>query len=69
MNIGIPKDSIIRTKAGINYTLMEVTNHTLLPTKLLIELAQKLLSIDEEILKNALSEEIADNTIIVKQKY
>ena len=55
-NLGIAEDSILRARAGINYTLMEALSegHCALPEDILLQNAVKLLNIAETILKEAL---------------
>ncbi len=56
--LGIPFDSIIRARAGIQHTLLEATNvgHSRLPKTILLEKAEELLQINSESIENGLSE-------------
>jgi exodeoxyribonuclease V alpha subunit len=66
-NLGIAEDSIVRARAGINYTLMEALSdgHCALPEDLLLQNAIKLLSISETILKEALLAELNTENLTV----
>jgi exodeoxyribonuclease V alpha subunit len=65
-NLGIGEHSIIRARAGINYTLTEALSdgHCGLAKNLLIEKAEKLLSIPNTILNEALDEELKAGDIV-----
>jgi exodeoxyribonuclease V alpha subunit len=64
--LGIPKDSMLRARAGISYALMEaVANGDCgLPQDDLLALAAKLLEIDDAILAEALRLEIASGGVV-----
>ncbi len=65
-NLGIEADSIVRARAGINYTLTEALNsgHCGLPVDKLLDEAFKLLEIDEEVLREALALEIHEGFLV-----
>ena len=64
-NLGIAADSIIRARAGINYVLLEATSdgHCGLPERILIENAQKLLEISQELAITAIQMELGTKAI------
>ena len=66
-NLGIAEDSLIRARAGINYTLMEALSdgHCALPEDILLQNAVKLLNISEAILKEALLTELNTENLTV----
>ncbi len=68
-NLGIPKDSVVRARAGINYVLLEQTNdgHCCYPKTELIEKAAKLLEIDSAILQQAVVAEVKEQFLIEEQ--
>jgi exodeoxyribonuclease V alpha subunit len=65
-NLGISEQSPIRARAGINFTLLEALNdgHCGLPKDLLLKTAQELLNIPQEILCDALQEEINEQSVV-----
>jgi exodeoxyribonuclease V alpha subunit len=65
-SLGIKADSIMRLKAGINYILSEALNegHCGLPTELLIQRSEALLSVDRELLLQALNEEVKEHFLV-----
>jgi exodeoxyribonuclease V alpha subunit len=64
-HLGIAEDSIIRARAGINYTLTEALSngHCGLPTQLLLQNSEELLSIPKNTLLLALKEELNDKNV------
>jgi exodeoxyribonuclease V alpha subunit len=64
--LGIPKDSMLRARAGISYALMEavVNGDCGLPQDDLLQLAEKLLEIRGPILAEALQLEIASGGVV-----
>jgi exodeoxyribonuclease V alpha subunit len=64
--LGIEKTAMIRARAGISYTLTEAVNdgHCGLPEDDLLPAAEKLLEIPTEILRDALHQELQDETIV-----
>jgi len=65
-NLGIEETSLLRARAGINYTLTEALSagHCGLPTQLLIGTAEKSLSIPKETLLIALEDELTEQSLI-----
>jgi exodeoxyribonuclease V alpha subunit len=65
-NLGIESTSMLRARAGINYTLTEALNsgHCGLPIALLLENAVKLLDIFPDILKEALTLELQEGFLV-----
>jgi exodeoxyribonuclease V alpha subunit len=61
-NLGIAENSIIRARAGIGHILMEALSdgHIALPENLLINNTQELLSIEKEIIVDAIKLELVD---------
>ncbi|MCX4080042.1 ATP-dependent RecD-like DNA helicase [Rickettsia rhipicephali] len=66
-NLGIDKNSLIRTKAGVTHALLEATSdgHCGLPKKILLQNIQKLLEIEYDIIEQAIIEEVALNSLII----
>ncbi len=65
-NMGLPKNSPMRLRAGIKYTLQSAAysdGHTYLPRELLTEHAAYELGVDESEVENALSELVFDKEI------
>lgn len=63
---GIPKDSLIRARAGLTHTLAKAMEdgHCGLPVSSLLETARSLLEINEDILKKALNQELQEGILI-----
>ena len=66
MRLGIEKNSMIRARAGISYTLMEAMNdgHCALPQDNLLILAEKLLEIPTLVLADALAAELRNGNVV-----
>jgi exodeoxyribonuclease V alpha subunit len=64
--LGIEKTAMIRARAGISYTLTEAVSegHCGLPEDDLMPMAEKLLEIPRDILRDALHQELQDETVI-----
>jgi exodeoxyribonuclease V alpha subunit len=64
--LGIPKDSMIRARAGISYSLLEAVSdgHCGLPEDDLLVLAEKLLEIPQAILVDAIALELKEATVV-----
>jgi exodeoxyribonuclease V alpha subunit len=64
--LGIEKTAMIRARAGISYTLTEAVSegHCGLPEDDLMPMAEKLLEIPTDILRDALQQELQDETVI-----
>jgi exodeoxyribonuclease V alpha subunit len=64
--LGIEKTAMIRARAGISYTLTEAVSdgHCGLPQDDLLPQAEKLLEIPTEILRDALHQELQDETVV-----
>ena len=64
--LGIEKTAMIRARAGISYTLTEAVSegHCGLPQDDLLPLAEKLLEIPTDILRDALHQELQDKTVV-----
>jgi len=64
--LGIEKTAMIRARAGISYTLTEAVSegHCGLPEEDLLPAAEKLLEIPTEILRDALHQELQDETVV-----
>src|SRR5215472_13360893 len=67
--VGIPKDSINRSKAGIDHTLLEATSdgHCALPLGKLKLAAVKLLEVPEATVEQALSEMLAGGSLLTEE--
>lgn len=66
IQMGIPQDSIIRARSGLNHMLATVMGegHCGLPVLQLLDSAQSLLNINQDILKNALDLELQEGTLV-----
>ena len=64
--LGIEKTAMIRARAGISYTLTEAVaeGHCGLPEEDLLPAAEKLLEIPTDILRDALHQELQDDTVV-----
>ena len=64
--LGIEKTAMIRARAGISYTLTEAVSegHCGLPEDDLVPMAEQLLEISPDILRDALQQELQDHTVI-----
>ena len=64
--LGIEKTAMIRARAGIAYTLAEAVSegHCGLPVDDLLPMAEKLLEIPADILRDALQQELQDETVV-----
>jgi exodeoxyribonuclease V alpha subunit len=64
--LGIDAHSLIRARAGANHVLLELSGqgHCAFPQVQLIEEAVKLLEIPDEIIKNAIEQEITEGTLV-----
>ena len=64
--LGIEKTAMIRARAGISYTLTEAVSegHCGLPLDDLMPMAEKLLEIPADILRDALQQELQDETVV-----
>ena len=64
--LGIEKTAMIRARAGISYTLTEAVTdgHCGLPQEDLLSAAEKLLEIPTDILRDALFQELQDETVV-----
>ena len=64
--LGIEKTAMIRARAGIAYTLTEAVSegHCGLPVDDLMPMAEKLLEIPADILRDALQQELQDQTVV-----
>ena len=67
--IGIPKDSIIRARAGISHCLLEATNsgHCALPKEMLLDAAKGLLLVDESLIGEALDRLLVNRELVEEQ--
>ena len=67
--IGIPKDSIIRARAGISHCLLEATNsgHCALPKEMLLDAAKGLLLVDEALIGEALDRLLVNRELAEEQ--
>jgi exodeoxyribonuclease V alpha subunit len=65
--LGIPKESMLRARAGISYALMEAVadGHCALPEENLLTLAQELLDIGRPTLAEALALEAAESGVVI----
>ena len=66
MKLGIEKTATIRVRAGISYALTEAMDegHCGLPTDELMPLAEKLLEVQQELIRTALDLELQEGTVI-----
>ena len=64
--LGIEKTAMIRARAGISYTLTEAVSegHCGLPEDDLLSMAEQLLEIPPDILRDALQQELQDHTVV-----
>ena len=64
--LGIEKTAMIRARAGISYTLTEAVSegHCGLPEDDLLPMAEKLLEIPPDILRDALQQELQEETVV-----
>ena len=64
--LGIERTAMIRARAGISYTLTEAVSegHCGLPLDELMPMAEKLLEIPTDILRDALHQELQDETVV-----
>ena len=67
--IGIPKDSIIRARAGISHCLLEATNsgHCALPKEMLLDAAKGLLLVDEALIGEAADRLLVNRELVEEQ--
>jgi exodeoxyribonuclease V alpha subunit len=67
--LGIPKESMLRARAGISYALMEAVadGHCALPEENLLTLAEELLEIGRGTLAEALALEAAEGGVVIDQ--
>jgi exodeoxyribonuclease V alpha subunit len=67
--IGIPRDSIIRARAGISHCLLEATNsgHCALPKEMLLDAAKGLLLVDETLIREALDRLLVNRELVEEQ--
>ncbi len=65
-NIGIPMDSSLRARAGIGYTLQELSleGHCKVPEPMLLDAFRRLLTMPESVLDEALRQELSIGTIV-----
>ncbi|WP_289188583.1 SF1B family DNA helicase RecD2, partial [Turicimonas muris] len=67
LNMGIPKDSILRARAGISYVLSVASSnlgHACLPKDELIKMANELLEMPEQTICDAIEKEIEENSLV-----
>jgi len=64
--LGIDAHSLIRARAGVNHVLLELSGdgHCAFPQVQLTEEAVKLLEIPDEIIRNAIEQEVTDGTLV-----
>jgi exodeoxyribonuclease V alpha subunit len=69
-NIGIPMDSPLRARAGIGYTLLELSleGHCRVPEPMLLAACKRLLTIPESVLEEALRQELSIGTIVAVEE-
>jgi exodeoxyribonuclease V alpha subunit len=67
--LGLPRDSIIRTQAGITHALLDATNqgHCALPRAVLLERAMQLLDVNVGIVEQALERLILNAEVVAEQ--
>ena len=65
--VGIPFDSVMRARAGIQHTLLEATGqgHCRLPRELLLEQAQELLQIEAGVIETGLAQTLEANELLL----
>jgi exodeoxyribonuclease V alpha subunit len=66
MKLGIERTAMIRVRAGISYALTEARDdgHCGLPTEQLMPLAEKLLEVQQELIRTALDLELQEGTVV-----
>jgi exodeoxyribonuclease V alpha subunit len=66
MKLGIEKTATVRVRAGISYALTEAMDegHCGLPTEELIPLAEKLLEVQQELIRTALDLELQEGSVV-----
>src|ERR1700738_4782744 len=66
LKIGLQKTAMIRVRGGISYALTEAMNEVYcgLPTDELIPLAEKLLEVQQELIRTALDLELQEGTVV-----
>ena len=69
-NIGIPMDSPLRARAGIGYTLQELSleGHCKVPEPMLLDAFRRLLTMPELVLDEALRQELSIGTIVAVEE-
>jgi len=69
-NIGIPMDSPLRARAGIGYTLQELSleGHCKVPEPMMLEAFRRLLTMPESVLDEALRQELSIGTIVAVEQ-
>ena len=69
-NIGIPMDSPLRARAGIGYTLQELSleGHCKVPEPMLLDAFRRLLTMPESVLEEALRQELSIGTIVAVEE-
>jgi exodeoxyribonuclease V alpha subunit len=67
--VGIPRESVLRARAGLAHVLVEAVDsgHCALPKEELRSLATKLLDVDQSIVDQALAGQLADRELIEEQ--
>jgi exodeoxyribonuclease V alpha subunit len=68
-NVGIPRDSLLRARAGLDHVLLAATNegHCALPLELLKEQASKLLELDSAIVAAALDRSLSSGELVQEE--
>ena len=68
-NLGIPKDSLDRARAGIDHVLLEATSdgHCALPREKLRLAAVKLLEVEEAAVEQALSQMLTNGSLLLEE--
>src|ERR1022692_2191606 len=68
-NLGIPKDSLDRARAGIDHVLLEATSdgHCALPREKLKPAAVKLLEVEEAAVEQALSQMLTSGSLLLEE--
>ena len=69
-NLGIPMDSPLRARAGIGYTLQELSldGHCRVPEPILLAACRRLLTMPEAVLEEALRQELSIGTIVAVEE-
>jgi exodeoxyribonuclease V alpha subunit len=64
--LGIPRDSVIRARAGLSHVLADAaqSGHCALPAEILVEQALKLLGVDESVVREALARLLVDSEAV-----